>query len=173
VGVASYALEFFRAVPNLDTVYVGVGMGSGICGLILVRDLLGLKTEIVGVSAVNAPATSKSFAARRPVYTETALTFADGIATREPHTVAIEAICKGAARFVEVSEDEIAEAMRIYFDDVHQIAEGAGAAPLAALLKEGQRMANRSVGVILSGGNIERSRMLQVLAGHTPVLAWQ
>jgi threonine dehydratase len=171
VGVASYALEFFRAVPNLDAVYVGVGMGSGICGLILVRDLLGLTTEIVGVSAVNAPATSKSFAARRPVSTESALTFADGIATREPDAIAVETICKGAARFVEVSEDEIAEAMRIYFDDVHQIAEGAGAAPLAALLQERQHMANRNVGVILSGGNIERARMLQVLAGRTPVLA--
>jgi threonine dehydratase len=90
---------------------------------------------------------------------------------RNSCTPAIEAICKGAARFVEVSEDEIAEAMRICFDDVLQIAEGAGAAPLAALLKERQRMANRNVGVILSGGNIERARMLQVLAGHTPVLA--
>jgi threonine dehydratase len=173
VGVASYALEFFRAVPNLDAVYVGVGMGSGICGLILVRDLLGLKTEIVGVSAVNAPATSKSFTARRPISTESALTFADGIATREPHSLAVETICKGAARFVEVTEDEIAEAMRIYFDDVHQIAEGAGAAPLAALLKERQRMANRNVGVILSGGNIERARLLQVFAGQTPILAWR
>ena len=171
VGVASYALELFRAVSNLDTVYVGVGMGSGICGLILVRDLLGLRTEIVGVSAVNAPATSRSFAGGRPISTEGALTFADGIATREPNSVAIEAICKGAARFVEVSEDEIAEAMRIYFDDVHQVAEGAGAAPLAALLKERQRMANRNVGVILSGGNIERARLLQVLAGQTPALA--
>ena len=170
VGVATYALELFRAVTNLDAVYVGVGMGSGICGLILVRDLLGLKTEIVGVSAINAAATAKSFAARRPISTDSALTFADGIATREPSAVAIEVICKGAARFVEVSDDEIAEAMRIYFDDVHQIAEGAGAAPLAALLQERQRMANRNVGVILSGGNIERARMLQVLAGHTPVV---
>ena len=171
IGVASYALEFFRAVSNLETVYVGVGMGSGICGLILVRDLLGLKTEIVGVSAVNAPATARSFAAGRPIPTPSALTFADGIATREPHAAAIEAICRGAARCVEVSEDEIAEAMRIYFDATHQIAEGAGAAPLAALLQERQRMANRNVGVILTGGNIERARLLQVLGGHTPTAA--
>ena len=170
VGVATYALELFRAVKNLDTVYVSVGMGSGICGLIMVRDLLGLKTEIVGVSAAKAAATAKSFAAGRPVSTETALTFADGIATREPSAAAIEAICQGAARFVEVSDDEIAAAMRSYFDDIHQIAEGAGAAPLAALLQERQRMANRNVAVILSGGNIERARMLQVLAGHTPVI---
>jgi threonine dehydratase len=170
VGVASYALELFRAVAALDTVYVGVGMGSGICGLIAVRDLLGLKTEIVGVGAANAPATSKSFAARKPVTTATALTFADGIATREPNSEAIDVIVKGAARFVEVSEDAIAEAMRIYFDDAHQVAEGAGAAPLAALLQERERLGNRNVGVILSGGNIERARFAPVLSGRTPAV---
>jgi threonine dehydratase len=170
VGVASYALELFRAVSTLDTVYVGVGMGSGICGLITARDLLGLKTEIVGVGAANAPATSKSFAAGKPVTTPSALTFADGIATREPSAEAIEVICKGAARFVEVSEDAIAEAMRVYFDDTHQVSEGAGAAPLAALMQERGGMANRNVGVILSGGNIERARFLAVLDGRTPAV---
>jgi threonine dehydratase len=102
------------------------------------------------------------------VSTATALTFADGIATREPSAEAVEVIRKGAARFVEVSEDAIAEAMRIYFDDAHQVAEGAGAAPLAALLQERERMANRNVGVILSGGNIERARFAPVLSGRTP-----
>jgi threonine dehydratase len=81
---------------------------------------------------------------------------------------AVEIICGGAARMVEVAEDEIAEAMRIYFDDTHQIAEGAGAAPLAALLKERGRMAGKNVAVVLSGGNIERARFSQVLAGVTP-----
>ncbi len=168
LGVATYALELFRAAAPLDTVYVGVGMGSGICGLIIARDLLGLETEIVGVSAVNAPATARSFAAGRPVATPSALTFADGIATRAPNADAVEIICRGAARFVTVSEDEIAEAMRVYYDDIHQVAEGAGAAPLAALLAERARMANRTVGVILSGGNIERARFLSVLKGVTP-----
>src|ERR1700742_4654668 len=160
-GVASYALELFRGVGQLDAVYVGVGMGSGICGLIAARDLLGLKTEIVGVGPDKAPATALSFAAGKPVTHPTASTFADGIATREPNADATETIVGGAARFVEVSEDEIAEAMRIYFDDTHQIAEGAGAAPLAALMQERARMAGRNVGVILSGGNIERARLLQ------------
>jgi threonine dehydratase len=167
-GVASYALEFFRAVPDLHTVYVGIGGGSGICGLIAARDLLGLKTEIIGVGATNAPAWVRSFAARRAVTARSALTFADGLATREPHVDAVEAICRGAARVVEVSEDAIAEAIRIYFDDTHQIAEGAGAAPLAALLQESARMANKRVGLILSGGNIERARLLHVLNGRTP-----
>ena len=168
VGVATYALEFLRAVPDLDTVYVGVGMGSGICGLMLVRDLLGLPTKIVGVSAANAPATARSFAARHPVKTATAFTFADGIATREPQEDAVAAICRGAARFVVLSEDEIAAAMRIYFDDTHQVSEGAGAAPLAALLQEGAGAAGRRVGLVLSGGNIERARYLQVISGITP-----
>jgi threonine dehydratase len=167
-GVASYALELFRAVEKLDAVYVGVGMGSGICALITVRDLLGLKTEIIGVSAVNAPASALSFEAGKPVTTPTASTFADGIATREPVADVVEIIHRGAARFVKVSEDEMAEAMRVYYDDTHQVAEGAGAAPLAALLQERGRMADRNVGVILSGGNIERARLLEVLAGRTP-----
>ena len=110
-GVATYALELFRAVEKLDAVYVGVGMGSGICALITVRDLLGLKTEIIGVSAASAPATALSFEAGRPVTTPTARTFADGIATREPVADAVETILRGAERFVKVSEDEMAEAM--------------------------------------------------------------
>jgi threonine dehydratase len=167
-GVASYALELFRAVAKLDAVYVGVGMGSGICGLITVRDLLGLKTEIIGVGAVNAPATALSFEAGKPVTTPTARTFADGIATREPLAEVIETIRRGAARFVKVTEDEMAHAMRVYFDDTHHVAEGAGAAPLAALWQERERMAGKTVGVILSGGNIERARFSQVLAGSTP-----
>jgi len=167
-GVASYALELFSAVAGLHIVYVGVGMGSGISGLIAVRDLLGLKTEIVGVSAAKAPATSLSFAAGRPVATGSASTFADGLATREPNAQAVEIICRGAARMIEVTEEAIAEAMRIYFDDTHQVAEGAGAAPLAAFLQERPRSANQNVGLILSGGNIERARFLQVLSGVTP-----
>ncbi len=167
-GVASYALELFRAVADLEAVYVAVGMGSGICGLIAARDLLGLKTEIIGVCAVNAPATALSFTAGRPVPTAAAKTFADGIATREPNAAAVVAICRGAARIVTVSEDEIADAMRAYYDATHQIAEGAGAAPLAALLQEHDRMAMRNVALILSGGNIERERLLQVLGGQTP-----
>jgi len=171
LGVASYALELFRAAGELDAVYVGVGMGSGICGLIAVRDLLGFKTEIIGVSAANAPATARSFAAGKVVATSSALTFADGLATREPSEQAVASICAGAARVLEVSEDAIAEAMRHYFDDTHQLVEGAGAAPLAALMQERSRMAGRKVAVVLSGGNIERARFLTVLGGATPAVA--
>jgi threonine dehydratase len=169
-GVATYALELFRSVADLDAVYVGVGMGSGISGLIAVRDLLGLTTDIIGVGAAGAPATALSFAARRAVNAPLASTFADGLATREPNAEAVANICRGAARMVQVSEDEIAEAMRIYYDDTHQVAEGAGAAPLAALLQERGRMSGKNVAVVFSGGNIERARFLQVLGDTTP--AW-
>ena len=168
VGVASYALELFRGAGELDAVYVGVGMGSGICGLIVARDLLGLKTEIVGVGPDKAPASALSFAAGKPVAHSSASTFADGLATREPNAQAIATICRGVSRWTQLSEDEMAEAMRIYFDDTHQVAEGAGAAPLAALWKDRQKMAGKRVAVVLTGGNIERARYLQVLRGETP-----
>jgi threonine dehydratase len=167
-GVASYALELFRCVGDLDAVYVGVGMGSGICGLIAARDLLGLRTEIVGVGPDKAPASALSFAAGKPLPYPSANTFADGLATREPNAQAIATICRGVSRWTQVSEDEMAEGMRFYFDDTHQAVEGAGAAPLAALWKDRQKMAGKRVAVVLSGGNIERTRYLQVLRGETP-----
>ena len=168
LGVATYALELFRSGITLDAVYVGVGMGSGICGLIATRDLLGLKTQIIGVSPIAAPASALSFAAGRAMTAASALTFADGLATREPNADAIAVICAGVSRWVEVSEHQIAEAMRIYYDDAHQISEGAGAAPLAALMQDSGRMRGKQVAVILSGGNIERARYLQVMRGETP-----
>jgi threonine dehydratase len=170
-GVATYALELFRAVANLDTVYVPIGMGSGICGLITARDLLNIKTEIVGVVARNAPAMALSFAAGKPVPTNSAQTFADGMATRDPRQEALTVIKGGAARILRVSEDEMAEAVRAYFEDTHNVAEGAGAAPLAGLIQERAQMAGRRVAVILSGGNIDTSVYRKILAGETPKVA--
>jgi threonine dehydratase len=167
-GVATYALELFRAVADLDTVYVPIGMGSGICGLIGARDLLGLKTEIVGVVARNAPAMALSFAAGKLVPTNSAQTFADGMATRDPRQEAVTIIKRGAARVLQLSEDDIAEAVRSYFQDTHNVAEGAGAAPLAGLMQERARMAGKRVAVILSGGNIDTSVYRRLLAGETP-----
>jgi threonine dehydratase len=167
-GVATYAHELFLAHGDLDAVYVPIGMGSGICGLITVRDLLGLKTEIIGVVADNAPAFALSFAARHPVQTNSAATFADGVATRDPPAEALAIVCKGASRVVRVSEDEIAEAVRLYYTTTHNLAEGAGAAPLAALTKEKSRMAGQRVGLILTGGNIDGPVMAKILSGETP-----
>jgi threonine dehydratase len=162
-GVGTYALELFRAVRDIDTVFVPIGCGSGICGLIGARDALGLGTKIVGVVAANANAYAQSFAAGAPVETKTADTFADGMAVRVPVPAALAVIRKGAARIVEVSEAEIENAIRALFSDTHQVAEGAGAAPLAALLKEGDR-AGRRAAIILSGGNIDRAVYARVLA---------
>jgi threonine dehydratase len=167
-GVASYALELFGAIADLDTVYVPIGMGSGICGLITARDLPGLKTEIVGVVARNAPAMALSFAAGKPVPTNSAQTFADGIATRDPRQEALTIIKRGAARILQLTEDDIAEAVRAYFQDTHNVAEGAGAASLAGLMQERTRMAGKRVAVILSGGNIDTSVYQKILAGETP-----
>jgi threonine dehydratase len=169
-GVATYALELYRAVPDLAAVYAPIGMGSGICGLIAARDLLGLETEIVGVVAAAAPAVALSFEAGRPVPTNSAHTFADGMACREPNAESLAIISKGAARVVRVTEDEIAEAIRLYWRATHNVAEGAGAAPLAALLKERGRMKGKRVGLILSGGNIDTDVLRTVLEGRTPAV---
>ena len=164
-GVASYALELFRATPPLDTVYVPIGLGSGICGTIAVRDALGLKTKVVGVVSTEAPAYALSFAAGKVVATNSADTMADGMAVRGPDAEALEVILKGADRIVQVSDAEIGAAMRAYYEDTHQLAEGAGAAALAALLQERDRVAGQRVGLILSGGNIDRPVYLRTLAG--------
>ena len=153
-GVASYGLELFRAVPDLDTVYVPIGLGSGICGVIAAREALGLTAEIVGVVSENAATYALSFAAGKPVSTNSADTMAGGLAVRVPDPEALDIICRGAARIVTVSEAEIRRAVRILFTDTHNVAEGAGAAPLAAALQERDRLRGKRVAVIQSGGNI-------------------
>jgi threonine dehydratase len=169
-GVATYALELFRAVPDLEAVYAPIGMGSGICGLIAVRNLLGLKTDIVGVVAAAAPAVALSVEAGRPVPTNSAATFADGLACRDPHPEALAAISRGAARIVRVTEDEIAAAIRLFWAATHNVAEGAGAAALAALMQERERMQGRRVGLICSGGNMDTDVLRTVLEGQTPAV---
>ncbi|MFC7690118.1 threonine dehydratase [Paeniroseomonas aquatica] len=131
-GVATYALELFRGAPTLDALYVPIGLGSGICGCILARDLLGLETEIIGVQSTGAAAYALSFAAGRVVTTDAAVTRADGMATRIPDPGAFEIIRHGAARVVTVTDDEVAAAIRAYWQDTHNLAEGAGAAPGSA-----------------------------------------
>jgi threonine dehydratase len=163
-GVATYALELFRAVADLDRVYVPIGCGSGICGLIGVRDALGLSTAIVGVVSTGANAYAQSFRARSPIETPSAVTMADGMAVRVPVPAALEILWHGAEDVIEVDDAAIGEAMRALFDDAHQVAEGAGAAPLAALLVDPAR-AGRRCAVILSGGNVDRDVYRDVLAG--------
>lgn len=168
-GVASYGLELFDAVPDLDTVYVPVGCGSGLCGTIAARDAMGLKTKIVGVVSAHVDAAKQSFEAGRLIQNDTAHTFADGVAVCTPVQSALDYFGKGAERFVGVTDDEVAEAIRIYWQDTHNLAEGAGAVALAALLQEREQMKGKRVAVILSGGNIDQSQAAVVLSGQTPL----
>ena len=155
LGVATYALELFRKAGELDVLYVPIGQGSGICGCIMARDLLGLKTEIVGVQSTEAPSYALSFAAGTVVTTETSDTLADGMATRIPDADALAIIRKGASRIVQVTDDEVGFAIRAYWTDTHNLAEGAGAAALAAALQEKTALRGKRVGLVLSGGNID------------------
>ena len=167
-GIASYSLELFTAAPDLDTVYVPIGCGSGVCSVIAARDALGLKTKIVGVVSTAAQTVKLSFEAGKLVETDSANTFADGVAVRVPVQEAFDVYSKGVDRIVDVNDDEVAEAMRIYFRDTHNVAEGAGAASLAALLQERDLMRGKAVGVILTGGNIDTGDFTTVLQGNTP-----
>lgn len=168
-GVASYGLELFDAVPDLDTVYVPVGCGSGLCGTIAARDALGLKTRVVGVVSAHVDAAKRSFEAGELIASPTAHTFADGVAVCTPVQAALDYFGKGADRFVGVTDDEVAEAIRIYWQDTHNLAEGAGAVALAALMQEREAMKGKRVAVILSGGNMDQTQAAQVLAGQTPL----
>jgi threonine dehydratase len=168
LGVATYALELFEAVGELDAVYVPIGMGSGACGLIGVRDLLGLPTEIVGVVAERADAAARSFAAGEVVATDTADTFVDGVATRSPDADATRRIIAGAARIVTVSEDAAADAMRLQFRTTHNVPEPAGALALAGLLAEADRARGKRVALIHTGANVDASTLGTVLDGRTP-----
>lgn len=164
-GVATYGLELFQAHPDLDVVYVPIGCGSGICGVISARDALGLDCDVVGVVSENAACAKLSVEAGRLIETNSASTLADGMAVRVPVQQAFDIYSKGAARIVAVSEDEITTAMRLYFQSIHQVAEGAGAAPLAAAMKERNGLAGRKVGLILSGGNVDMPVYARILAG--------
>jgi threonine dehydratase len=170
LGVATYARELLAAAGELDAIYVPVGQGSGISGIIGVRDLLGLRTEVVGVVAEQAPATARSVAAGQVVTTDTANTFVDGVACRVPDAQAISVICAGAARVLTVSEDEAAEAMRVLFSATHNVAEPAGALALAGLLAERSQAAGKRIAVIQTGGNADADLLTQVFSGRTPAV---
>jgi threonine dehydratase len=155
LGVATYALELFQSVPDLDAVYVPIGLGSGICGTILARDLLGLSTKVIGVQSTGADCYAQSFAAGHMVPGNRADTKADGIAVRQPDGQALQIILTGADRIVTVTDQQIAAAIAAYWTETHNLIEGAGAAPLAALIAERSVMAGQRVGLIASGGNID------------------
>lgn len=168
-GVSTYAKELFDATGELDAVYVPVGMGSGINGVIAIRDLLGLRTETIGAVSSNAPATALSHAARKPVPTISAHTFVDGVATRSPDPKSLAGMYDGAARIVQVGDDAVAEAMRLIYRATHHLAEPAGAIAVAALNSEKECQRGKRVGAVLTGSNMDTSMAAAVLSGHTPL----
>jgi threonine dehydratase len=168
LGVATYAYELFTAEPELDAVYVPIGLGSGICGVIAARDALGRKARVIGVISDRANTYRLSLDAGRLVPTNSALTFADGMAVRIPDAEALAIMQAGMERLIEVTEDEIAEAIRVLYTDTHTLAEGAGAAAFAGLMQEQQKMRGKRVAVVVSGQNIDRPWMATVLGGGTP-----
>ncbi len=163
-GVATYSLELLKAVPNLDIVYVPIGLGSGICGMMAAREALGHKTKIVGVVSAHAQAYAKSFAAKKPVESPVSTQLADGMACSTTDPEALELILDGVERIVEVTDAEIAEAMRTIFECTHNVSEGAGAAGFAAAMKEKGKIGGLKVGTVLSGGNVDRDLFAAVLA---------
>jgi len=163
-GTATYALEFFQAAPPLDAVYVPIGLGSSICGVSAARTAIGLTTEIVGVVAAESPSYALSFRQRRVVESPSRTVIADGLACRAPNPLAMEIIWKNVARMIEVTDAEIAQAMRVYYQDTHNLAEGAGAAALAGALKDRQNLAGKRIGLILTGGNVDSETYRNVLA---------
>jgi threonine dehydratase len=163
-GVASYSLELLRAQPTLARVYVPIGLGSGICGMICARNALGLKTEIIGVVSTEADCYARSLAAGQCTVTESANTIADGMAVRVPSQEALNMMLGNVARIVRVTDAEVLAAISHYFSDSHNVAEGAGAAPLAAALQEAPLNRGQSIGVVLSGGNIDSTTYRKALA---------
>ncbi len=165
MGTATYALEFFVAAPPLARIFVPIGLGSSICGVAAARNALGLRTEIVGVVATESPSYALSFSQRKVVEAPSSTRIADGLACRVPNAKAMEVIWANVARIVAVSDEEIAEAMRAYYEDTHNIAEGAAAAALAGAMKEDDGCRDVRIGLVLTGGNVDRDVYCNVLAG--------
>ena len=162
-GTGTCAMEMLRGVPPLDVMYVAIGQGSAICGFMAARRVLGLKTKIIGVVSSAAPAYSLSFSARRSVSNAVTTKIADGLACRTPDDEAVELVLAGVERIVEVTDDEVAEAMLALYQDTHNVAEGAGAAALAGLMKEREQMRGKRAGILLSGGNVDAKIFAEIL----------
>jgi threonine dehydratase len=162
-GVATYWLEFFSAVADVDVVYVPIGQGSGICSCSAVRNGMKLKTRIVGVVAEAAPAYALSFEAKRKIAAPATTVLGDGMACRVPDDAALEVVFENVDRVVRVSEEEIRQAMKFYFTDTHNVVEGAGAAGLAAALKEKHTLQGKRVGLVATGGNVDHDKFARVL----------
>jgi threonine dehydratase len=166
MGTATYALEFFKGAPPLDAIYVPIGLGSSICGVAAARNALGIKTEIIGVVSAQSPSYALSFSQHKIVEAPAATLIADGLACRKPNPSAMESIWNNVARIVEVSDAEIVDAMRVYYQDTHNLAEGAAAAALAASIHQASLLGGRRIGLVLTGANVDAAVFAKILAGN-------
>jgi threonine dehydratase len=164
-GVATAWWEFFRAAPQLDVLYVPIGLGSGVCSAIAAKRALGLDTRIVGVVSAHATTYADSLAAGRVVEAPVSTELADGMACRVADADALAILARELDHVVRVSDAEVAEAMRMLFADTHNVAEGAGAAGFAAAWQERHALRGQVVGTTLSGANVDSARFARVLAG--------
>lgn len=163
-GVATYSWELFRAVEDLDVLYVPIGLGSGICGALAARDALNLSTEIVGVVSAHAPAYLRSFDKGKATECAATTRIADGMACRKPNEEAFEVILDQVSRIVAVTDDQVEQAMRDIFECTHNVAEGAGAAAVAAVTSEADKLKGKQVAAPLCGGNVDRNVFATILA---------
>ena len=166
MGTATYALEFFKGAPPLDAIYVPIGLGSSICGVAAARNALGIKTEIIGVVSAQSPSYALSFSQHKIVEAPAATLIADGLACRKPNPSAMESIWNNVARIVEVSDAEIVDAMRVYYQDTHNLAEGAAAAALAASIRQASVLGGRRIGLVLTGANVDAAVFAKILGGN-------
>lgn len=166
MGTATYALEFFQSAPPLEIVYVPIGLGSSICGVSAARNALGLSAQVVGVIACGSPSYSLSFSQRKIVEAPSGTEIADGLACRTPNSTAMEIIWQNVERVIEVSDAEIESAMRVLYQDTHNVAEGAAAAAVAGAIQEQEANLGKRIGVVLTGGNVDSSVFARVLSGE-------
>jgi threonine dehydratase len=168
-GVASYGLELLRAVPTPEVVYVPIGQGSGVNAVLAARAALGHGATVVGVVSAHAPAYARSFTARSPIEAPTTTVLSDGLACRVPDADALAGIVAGVDHIVEVTDADVAGAMRALFADTHNTAEGAGAAALAAAVQDRTWIAGRTMAVVQTGGNVDSDVFASVLSGTVRV----
>ncbi len=163
-GVGTYSLELFDAVADLDICYVPIGLGSGICGMLKARDALGLKTAIVGVVSSHAPAYAQSFQQHQLISAPALTEIADGVACSTPIPEALELIYQGVDHIVQINDDDVRSAMQTLYTTTHNVAEGAGALSYAAAYQERDLIKGKKVGVVLTGGNVDKDVFAKVLS---------
>ena len=163
-GVATYALEIFQDKPDVDVILVPIGGGSGACGCGLVRTWLGSRAEVIGIQAEGADALARSWRTGERVTTERVNTFAEGMATRVTFDLTFEILRRELNDVVTLSEDELEDGVRLALETTHNLAEGAGAASIAAAVKLADRLRGKKVVCVMSGGNIDRATLMRILA---------